>query len=177
MSVRRMAMSSCGVVMMLAAAVWASTGHELELPGLRGELPETWQTQPPTSPLRAAQASLPGSGGAAEMAAFFFGPGGGGDTEANITRWIRQIDSPTGQPVRDQFQVRGLTIKLVDVTGTLKASPMGVGPKTPQPNSRLLGAVVEGPGGPWFFKITGPDATVKEQHDTFLAFLKSLQAS
>ena len=37
----------------------------------------------------------------------------------------------------------------IDVSGTLKPSSMGMGPSTDQPNSRLFGAVVEGPGGPF----------------------------
>jgi hypothetical protein len=43
------------------------------------------------------------------------------------------------------------------------------------PDARLLGAVVEGPGGPWFFKATGPDSTLGPQRDAFLAMLKSVR--
>jgi hypothetical protein len=53
---------------------------------------------------------------------------------------------------------------------------MSGGPAEAQPNSRLLGAVVEGPGGPWFFKATGPSATLGAQRDAFLAMLESLRA-
>jgi hypothetical protein len=53
---------------------------------------------------------------------------------------------------------------------------MGMGSSSPQPGFRLLGAVVEGPGGPWFFKATGPDATLGPQKDAFVAMLKSVRA-
>jgi hypothetical protein len=35
------------------------------------------------------------------------------------------------------------------------------GPKTPQPNSMLLGAVIEGGSGNVFVKMTGPAALTK----------------
>jgi hypothetical protein len=52
---------------------------------------------------------------------------------------------------------------------------MGGGPTEPTPGSRLLGAVVEGPGGPWFFKITGPAATVTAAAPAFDAMLRSVR--
>jgi hypothetical protein len=48
-----------------------------------------------------------------------------------------------------------------------------MGPAEPQPGSRLLAAVVEGPGGPWFFKTTGPDETVAAARADFLAMLRA----
>jgi len=53
---------------------------------------------------------------------------------------------------------------------------MGTGPTTEKPGSRLLGAVVEGPGGPWFFKAAGPDATLSAEKDNFLKLLHSVRA-
>ena len=77
-------------------------------------------------------------------------------------------------PLRDTFSHGVFTTHWVDVEGTLKPSMMGTGPTTPQPGSRLLGAVVEGPGGPWFFKATGPAETLDAQRDAFFALLKSM---
>lgn len=34
---------------------------------------------------------------------------------------------------------------------------------------------VEGLGGPWFFKATGPDATVTPQREAFVTMLKSVR--
>ena len=39
----------------------------------------------------------------------------------------------------------------------------------------LLGAVVPGPDANWFFKMTGPQATVQGQRDSFLKLLQSIQ--
>jgi hypothetical protein len=36
--------------------------------------------------------------------------------------------------------------------------------------------VVEGPGGPWFFKATGSNKTMAPPRDAFLTMLKSMHA-
>ncbi len=139
------------------------------------DIPKSWQSQPPSSGMRLAQAVIPGPGGPGELAVFYFGAGGGGSVDANIQRWIEQMESPE-QPKPETFEANGYRVTWIDVRGTLKPSMMGSGPTTPQPNSRLLGAVVEGPGGPWFFKATGPDATLAPERDAFIAMLKSVRA-
>jgi hypothetical protein len=140
------------------------------------DLPEGWQDHPPTSSMRIAQARIPGDGGPAEMVVFYFGPGQGGGTQANLQRWIGQMQVAAGtQPEEDSFQVGDLTVTHVTVHGTLLPSGMGTGPTEPQPDSMLMGAVVEGPGGPWFFKVTGPEATLESQRDTFLEMLHTVR--
>lgn len=138
------------------------------------ELPEGWTEVPPASPMRMAQATIPGPGGPADLVLFHFGPGGGGGTEANIERWIGQMET-SGEPERGSFSTDSLRVTWVDVPGTLLPSGMGMGPTEPVPDSRLLGAVVEGPGGPWFFKATGPDETLSAAREEFLAMLRNAQ--
>lgn len=145
--------------------------------GLDFDLPAGWQSEPPTSNMRLAQASFEGPGGPGQLAVFYFGPGGGGGVEANIQRWVEQMEvAPGTEPKPETFDANGYRITLIDVSGTLKPSMMGSGPSTPQPDSRLLGAVVEGPGGPWFFKATGPESTLGPQREAFLAMLRGVRA-
>lgn len=145
--------------------------------GIDFDLPAGWQSETPQSNMRLAQAAIPGPGGPGQLTVFYFGPGGGGGVDANIQRWIEQMDvAPGTEPRPDSFEANGYRISLIDVSGTLKPSMMGTGPETPQPDSRLLGAVVEGPGGPWFFKATGPEATLGPQREAFLAMLRSVRA-
>ena len=140
-------------------------------------VPASWQSEPPASSMRIAQAAIPGPGGRGDLVVFYFGPGGGGGVEANIQRWIDQMEVPAGtSPAPETFEANGYRVTWIDVPGTLKPSTMGTGPTTEQPNSRLLGAVVEGAGGPWFFKATGPDSTISAERDDFLAMLKSVRA-
>jgi hypothetical protein len=138
------------------------------------DLPKGWQSQKVTSSMRLAQAAIPGSGGPGDFAVFYFGPGGGGPVDANINRWVGQMEGTT-KPTPETFEVNGYRVTWVDVKGTLKPSQMGTGPTAPVANARLFGGVVEGPGGPWFFKATGPDATLAPQRDAFVAMLKSVR--
>lgn len=138
-------------------------------------LPAGWQSETPSSSMRMAQASIPGPGGPGQLAVFHFGPGGGGGVQDNIQRWIGQMEPEAGaQPAIQELQTEhGFKVTWVEVVGTMLPSTMGMGPDTPQPNSRLLGAVVEGPGGPWFFKATGPKDTLAAEREDFLAMLRN----
>ncbi|MEL7061280.1 MAG: hypothetical protein AAGN46_14755 [Acidobacteriota bacterium] len=151
------------------------SGPSVSASGLLFDLPAAWQQQQPSSSMRAAQAAIPGANGAGELTVFYFGPGGGGSVEANLQRWAGQIESDA-VPNRESFEVNGLRVTWLDASGTLKASTMGVGPTEPQPDSRLFAAVVEGGAGPWFFKATGPQATMAEAQDDFVALLQSVRA-
>jgi hypothetical protein len=141
-------------------------------PGAVFQLPDDWVPEPPESQMRLAQAQIPGPGGPGQLTVFHFGAGGGGGTEANLQRWITQMEAD-GEPFRDSFTLGTWKVSWVEVAGTLKPSTMGMGPTEPQAGSRLLGGVVEGEGGPWFFKATGPAETLEAQRDAFLELLKS----
>jgi len=100
------------------------------------------------------------------------GAGSGGDVEANLNRWAGQMEADAA-PQRDGFVLGTWKVSWIEVAGTLKPSTMGGGSTQPQPGSILLGAVVEGEGGPWFFKATGPAATLDAQRESFMDLLKS----
>jgi hypothetical protein len=53
----------------------------------------------------------------------------------------------------------------------------GGSPSAPRPGSRLVGEIVEAPSGPWFFKLTGPDATVKAAGTELDALVDSIRPS
>ena len=52
---------------------------------------------------------------------------------------------------------------------------MGGTPQASQPDHELLGAIVEGPAGSVFFKLTGPAATVNAATAGFERMLASLR--
>ena len=161
-----------------SAAIAAADASAVELivPGARFDRPTGWKFSSPSSSMRLAEASIPGPGGEALLTVFFFGQGGGGGTEANLQRWAGQIAAEAGtEPIRDAFVVGDYSVSTIGVEGTLQPSRMGGGPTEPTPDSRLIGAVVEGPGGPWFLKITGPAATVTAAEPAFDAMLRSVR--
>jgi len=155
----------------------AAAGSIVEAAGLRFVLPPSFESEPPASPMRLAQAVIAGDAGPAELALFHFGAGQGGSVEANFERWTSQVERAPGSPgpQRGSFSAGELEVEWIEAAGTMLPSGMGPGPKTPQPGYRLLGAVVEGDGGPWFFKVTGPDATVAAAREPFLAMLRGVR--
>ena len=152
------------------------TASTIETERMSFLLPIGWEGTKPTSSMRVAQATIPGPTGPGEFAVFHFGAGQGGNVEANIERWIDQVILAEGTTAwREHFEANGFNITSVAIEGTLKPTRVGMGPSSAQPGWCLLGAVAEGPGGPWFFKATGPSATLSPQRDQFLTMLKSIQ--
>lgn len=149
------------------------------------EVPSGWVEQTPRSRMRRAQFALPRESGDSEdgeLTVFYFGRGQGGSTDANISRWIGQVSQPDGSSSRDkakirQGQVSGFRMTEVEVSGTLKASNMPGAPQRPaRQGYRLLGAVLEGPEGPWFFKLVGPEKTISRWADSFRQFIASAKS-
>jgi hypothetical protein len=161
----------------VATPVAASGGTPIDAAGLSIHLPAGWQPETPSSGMRAAQATIAGSAGPGQLAVFYFGPGGGGGLDANIDRWISQMElAPGASTERQTFAAGALQVTAIDLSGTLKASTIGSFPNTDQPGYRMLAAVVEGPGGPWFLRAVGPEATMAEQREAFFAMLRGAGA-
>lgn len=124
----------------------------------------------------------PGDSAPGECAVFFFGRGQGGGVDDNIERWRSQILGPDGRPAAakiDKRQARGLTMTLVDSSGayTGMGGPMAAAARA-VPGYRLLGAVVEGPGGNnVFVKFTGPAKTIAANQAKFEQLLGSFQVN
>ncbi len=170
------ALVACGGAAEPSAAPETSrpAGNAMTAAGLTFELPSSWQSETPSSGMRFAQATIPGSAGPGQLTAFFFGPGGGGGVEENLQRWIAQVELEPGQEAaRESFEQGDLRVSWVDLSGTLKASQIGSFPATDQPGYRLFAAVIEGGGGPWFFRAVAPAATLAEQRAAFEGMLKS----
>lgn len=153
--------------------------------GEGGELswtvPEEWTSVPPANRMRKAQYLLPSAGGDSqdgECVVFYFGPGQGGPPRANADRWASQFKDAAGnppEPVIEESTLDGRSVMKVFVEGTY--APSGMMGGTPQPpitNASLLGAIVEGPDANWFFKCTGPAATMEAHRDGFDAMIASI---
>ncbi len=93
-----------------------------------------------------------------------------------MNRWIGQFQSK-GAANRDQRTVHGLKVTTVDVSGayTGMGGPRAKSDAPPKPNYSLLGAIVEGPQGSVFFKLTGPAKTVAQDQAAFEKLIASLQ--
>lgn len=131
--------------------------------------PEAWEWIVSASPMRKAQLKVPAKGGKpAEVVFFYFGEGSGGGTKANVDRWLGQFEEP-----RDKINAKveekkagPRTITYVHAEGTYKSGMPG-GPTTPQPNTMLLGAILESSQGNVFVRMTGPIDVVKTAKEDF----------
>jgi hypothetical protein len=144
-------------------------------------VPQSWTEKPPSSNMRIAQYSVDGPAGPAECVVFYFGPNQGGDSMANAQRWAGQFSQPDGRSsveLMTMTQVEGsrLSVRVVEVTGTYEGGmTMSQKPFEPKTGYMLLGGIVDGPDAPWFFKFTGPEATVRAQKDAFVEMMKSVR--
>jgi len=162
------------VVLLLVASLFADS-----VAGLKWTPPTGWKTEG-ARPMRAETYTIPpavGDTASGECAVYFFGAGQGGSVQANLDRWKGQLVAPGGKPAEAKIAKRtihGLPVTTMDASGGYTA--MG-GPtassKSVQKNYRLLGAIIEGPGGNVFIKFTGPAKTIAASRAAFEQLLNS----
>ena len=172
-------------VRMLASLAAATVTFLVQAAGLAFTPPKAWQPRAASSSMRVAEFVIPRAPGDAEDAEaiiYFFG-GTGGSADANITRWIGQIQQPDGsasaaKATRETQTINGLTVTTIDVSGTYVAEVRpGASEHYNKPGFRLRAAVVETPRGPYFIKVTGPAKTIAAADADYKALLRSLKAS
>lgn len=166
--------------MLVAVAIAAATLHAA---GLTFTTPEGWRKVSTTSSMRVADFSLPHADGDredAELAVYYFG-GQGGSVDANIQRWVEQMQQPDGRASsavaqRETRKVNGLDVTLLDVSGTYVAEMApGAAEHHNNSNFRLRAAVIETAHGPYYIKLTGPRKTVSKWDASFERFVGSLK--
>ena len=138
--------------------------------------PATWKSDA-ARPMRAATYLVPAAKGdteGGECGVFYFGQGQGGGVEQNIQRWVGQFEGGKA-PIQKKEKLGGFEVTTVEVDGTFASSMGGpMGAKTPKAGYKLLGAIVEAPGGNVFFKLTGPAKTVEAARADFIKMLKGV---
>jgi hypothetical protein len=160
------------------AAVAMSTTTE-SAGGVEWTVPSGW-VKGAERAMRAATYTIGSGDTQAECAVFFFGTGQGGDVEANIARWISQVQQPDGsdskaKAIRGEVKSACCQIATIEVPGTYLASsgPM-MQATSEKPGYVLLGGIVPAPQGNVFFKLTGPKDAVTMIKDAFMAMLESV---
>lgn len=139
-------------------------------PGVVWTVPKSWVTGPPRS-MRLATYAI----GDAECAVFYFGPNQGGAVDDNIDRWSGQFQG-SPNPKREERSVHGMKLTRVEIDGTYLSPGTDMKSQGAMPGWRMLGAIVQGPQGPVFFKLTGPAGTVRGAAKDFDTLLASLTA-
>ena len=153
-------------------------------PGKAGEIsfkvPASWKSETPKSSMRKGQFKIaPAEGDAdpAELLVFQF-PNGAGTVEANVERWEKMFVDGDGNPVKASVaKAKGsnLDAARVEVAGRYVAAVMPGSPeKYNKPHYRLLGAIVETDSNAYFFRMVGPEKTVKAAAPGFDAMIASM---
>jgi hypothetical protein len=149
--------------------------------GLSWTVPKDW-TAGPGSAMRVATYRTPAAPGdkeGGEVAVFYFGQGQGGSVDANVERWIAQMEPEPGakKSTRSQTKVGAIAVTLCAAEGTysggMVAGGASAGKKT---GFALTGAIAEGKQGAVFFKLTGPKKTVAAAQKDFDGLVKSLKS-
>ncbi|MEO6420981.1 MAG: hypothetical protein ABIP39_16335, partial [Polyangiaceae bacterium] len=70
-------------------------------------------------------------------------------------------------------KVHGVKVTIVEIAGTYLSGGMGGAPGS-HAGWSMLSAIVESPGSPYFFKLTGPTATVRGAHPAFDTLVDSI---
>jgi len=135
--------------------------------------PPQWQKKP-ASGMRMASYEIPAAKGdkdPAELNVFLLG----GDVDANIQRWVDEFSGVAPKAVvRNDRKVNEMRQAVVEIPKGKFSG--GMGDKGPSDNFGLLGAIVVAPSGAeYFFKLTGPSATIKAARDPFYALLDSVR--
>jgi len=170
-----------GILFLLLLALSPAAILAESAAGVKWTAPAGWKSESPR-PMRAATYTIAAASGDsmdAECGVYFFGAGQGGSVDANLDRWAGQFTAPGGAPAKPQIakrQVHGLTLTTIDVSGAY--SGLG-GPMASASHAvagyRLLGAIVQAPGGNIFVKFTGPARTIGANQQKFEQLLASFQ--
>jgi len=176
--------SACGGKGDATSIQQTNSNAAIESGELRFKTPDGWVAEKASSTMRVAQYKLPKADGDnedASLVVYYFGATQGGSVQANIDRWISQMEQADGSAAKDKAKtetmvVNGLKVTTVDVTGTYTAE-MAPGSGTFHNNSnyRLRAAVVETPRGNYFAKLVGPEKTITRWNQSFVDYLKSFE--
>jgi hypothetical protein len=141
---------------------------------LEWEDPKEWKRVEPSSRMRRASYEIPAAAGdtqAGELNVFILG----GEIEPNIKRWVDEFKNVDVKDiVRVDRTVNDVTQAVVEIPkGDFSG---GMGSMEGGKGYGLLGAIAVAPSGAkYFFKLTGPEKTIKAARDPFYRLLDSLR--
>ncbi|MGZ3416457.1 MAG: hypothetical protein ACXVEF_04120 [Polyangiales bacterium] len=127
------------------------------------------------SPMRKATYKAPKTGADADQPELAVTVAGG-SVDANVDRWAGQFDGEAKKTmVKEQRKVGSLDITVVQLKGSFNGGGMPGAPAGPKAGWALLAAIVPVGDQSWFFKMTGPEASVNAAKKDFDALIGSLR--
>jgi hypothetical protein len=177
---------ACITILIVAfPAFTEDKGTPTELDGLKSQVPASWK-QKDGAGMRVMQFTIPKEKGDehdGEFIVFFFGKGGGGGVDANITRWKGMITPPAGKKIDDiakidKAKIGEIPVTILDMQGeythkTRPFDPNDAGEK--RENYRMIGIIIESPNGPFFVRVTGPAKTIEANKKAIDSWIKNMK--
>ncbi|MCC6523082.1 MAG: hypothetical protein IT373_10510 [Polyangiaceae bacterium] len=178
--------AACGDAKEPAARATASTatgattssgirGSHPFAPDIAWDAPAGWEVIPAEGAFRKAAYRVPRAPGDTADGELTVVVAGGGVGQ-NIERWKSQFELEPTDPLKvDERQIAGMKLTLVELHGAFKGSGMPGEKTEPRPGWAMLAAVVPTRPQAYFFKLTGPRATVEAAKAGFDALIASLR--
>lgn len=151
---------------------------------LVAQAPADWKSQKPERQFRTHEFVLPSKEKGLDDGFLFithFGKGGGGELDANITRWFGMVEQPDGGSTekaskKSEVKSDGAKSTWLDIPGTYLDRPAPGSPEvTKRPKYRVFAAMIDGgKDGPYWLRAYGPDAVMVAHREGFEQFLKSI---
>ncbi len=152
------------------AAPSPSLAPDDEPAAIEWSVPAGWHTMPNPSSMRLATYAVPRVASDTADADVSVARAGG-EISANIDRWVGQFAG--AQPPKPSLRtVHGYEVTTVEIEGVY-TNGMSAGSR-PQAGWALLASIVKTRGMPYFFKMTGPAATVHAARAAFTAMIDGI---
>jgi hypothetical protein len=137
--------------------------------------PAGWVRKQPQIGFILAEFTLPGAGGAADGRLTV--TTAGGSIEANVLRWRGQFGDKPDKESREDVEIAGVKVILVDYSGAYSGQAMAFGSPEQQEGFRMIGAIIPLEGRLYFVKAYGPEKTMAAHAEEVRAMVRSLQSS
>jgi hypothetical protein len=149
--------------------------HAAQPAALAWDAPASFTKVDNPSPMRKATYKAPKTGADTDQPELAITVAGG-SVDANVDRWVGQFDGDAKKTmVKESRKVGPLDVTVVQLEGSFNGGGMPGAPASPKAGYALLAAIVPVGDQSWFFKMTGPAASVKAAKKDFDALVGSLR--
>jgi hypothetical protein len=135
---------------------------------------EGWTRKPPQSSFIAAEFVLPRAAGDDQDGRLTLSLAGG-SIEANVERWKGQFTGGSKNDKQEQFDVAGVKVTLVDLSGDFNDQRGPFAPGVQRKGFRMISAILPVGGQLHFIKGVGPEKTMAAHLEKIKAFIRSAQ--
>jgi hypothetical protein len=149
-------------------------GPDVDLDVLQFAATDKWVRKQPRSGFVLAEFSLPKAEGDERDGRLTVSTAGGSIGD-NVDRWRKQFGGKPQKESKDEVELAGVTVTVVDFSGKFNDQAGMMGPSVEREGYRMLGAIIPVKGTLYFVKSYGPEKTMAANADTFRAFLNTLK--